>query len=118
MRAPVRPGAGKIIKKPQSRLIGEVWAMRIALAQTDCALGEVAENIDHAREQIKQAADQGADLVVFPELSLHGYHLGALKRDCSIEASDPRLLELSLLGPDVLVGFHEHTSLRAYNTAA
>ncbi|KIZ19703.1 nitrilase-related carbon-nitrogen hydrolase [Streptomyces natalensis] len=92
--------------------------MRIALAQTDCVLGEVAENVDLASEQIKQAADQGADLVVFPELSLHGYHLGALKRDDSIEARDPRLLELSLLGPDVLVGFHEHTSLRAYNTAA
>ncbi|MFF4950353.1 nitrilase-related carbon-nitrogen hydrolase [Streptomyces chattanoogensis] len=92
--------------------------MRIALAQTDCVLGEVAENLDHAREQIQQAAEQGADLVVFPELSLHGYHLGALKRDASIEARDPRLLELSLLGPDVLLGFHEHTSLRAYNTAA
>ncbi|MEV0371531.1 nitrilase-related carbon-nitrogen hydrolase [Streptomyces sp. NPDC050636] len=92
--------------------------MLIALAQTDCVLGEVAENLDHAREQIAQAAAQAADLVVFPELSLHGYHLGALKRDSSIEARDPRLLELSTLGPDVLVGFHEHTSLRAYNTSA
>lgn len=92
--------------------------MLIALAQTDSVLGEVAENIDHAREQIEQAAAQDADLVVFPELSLHGYHLGALKRDASIEARDPRLLELSTLGPDVLVGFHEHTSLRAYNTCA
>ncbi|TJZ42797.1 amidohydrolase [Streptomyces piniterrae] len=92
--------------------------MLIALAQTDCVLGEVAENVGHAHEQIEQAAAQGADLVVFPELSLHGYHLGALKRDSSIESRDPRLLELSTIGPDVLVGFHEHTSLRAYNTCA
>src|SRR4051812_8439073 len=92
--------------------------MLIALAQTDCVLGEVSENLKIAHEQIEQAAAQGADVVVFPELSLHGYHLGALKRDESIEASDPRLLELSTLGPDALVGFHEHTSLRAYNTAA
>lgn len=92
--------------------------MLIALAQTDCVLGEVEENFKIAREQIEQAAAQGADLVVFPELSLHGYHLGALKRDESIQANDPRLLELSTLGPDVLVGFHEQTSLRAYNTAA
>ncbi|MGD3106584.1 nitrilase-related carbon-nitrogen hydrolase [Streptomyces sp. YGL11-2] len=92
--------------------------MLIALAQTDCVLGDVPENLRIAREQIEQAAAQGADLVVFPELSLHGYHLGALKRDKSIEASDSRLLELSTLGPDVLVGFHEHTSLRAYNTSA
>ena len=92
--------------------------MRIALAQTDCVLGDVPENLDVAQEQIGQAAAQGADLVVFPELSLHGYHLGALKRDASVEARDPRLLELSLQGPDVLAGFHEHTSLRAYNTSA
>ncbi|MCB5911205.1 nitrilase-related carbon-nitrogen hydrolase [Streptomyces pinistramenti] len=92
--------------------------MRIALAQTDCVLGDVPENLAVAREQIEQAAAQGADLVVFPELSLHGYHLGALERDMSVEARDPRLLELSTLGPDVQVGFHEHTSLRAYNTSA
>ncbi|MFJ9411781.1 nitrilase-related carbon-nitrogen hydrolase [Streptomyces sp. NPDC101393] len=92
--------------------------MRIALAQTDCVLGDVPENLEVAQEQIGQAAAQGADLVVFPELSLHGYHLGALKRDASVEARDPRLLELSLQGPDVLAGFHEHTSLRAYNTSA
>ncbi|MFI9079074.1 nitrilase-related carbon-nitrogen hydrolase [Streptomyces sioyaensis] len=91
--------------------------MLIALAQTDCVLGDVEANLEIAREQIEQSAAQGADLVVFPELSLHGYHLGALKRDESLEANDPRLLELSTLGPDVLVGFHEHTSLRAYNTA-
>lgn len=92
--------------------------MRVALAQTDCVLGEVDENLKVAREQVAQAGAQGADLVVFPELSLHGYHLGALSRDTSLAADDPRLLGLSLHGPDVLVGLHEHTSLRAYNTSA
>ncbi|MFI1161107.1 nitrilase-related carbon-nitrogen hydrolase [Streptomyces sioyaensis] len=91
--------------------------MLIALAQTDCVLGDVEANLEIAREQIERSAAQGADLVVFPELSLHGYHLGLLKRDESLEANDPRLLELSTLGADVLVGFHERTSLRAYNTA-
>ncbi|MEW2526759.1 nitrilase-related carbon-nitrogen hydrolase [Streptomyces sp. NPDC047071] len=91
--------------------------MRVALAQTDCVLGEVDENLEVARECVAQARAQSADLVVFPELSLHGYHLGALKRDTSLPADDPRLLGLSLLGPDVLVGLHEHTSLRAYNTS-
>lgn len=92
--------------------------MRVALAQTDCVLGEVDENLDVAREQVARAGAQGADLVVFPELSLHGYHLGALRRDTSLAVDDPRLLGLSLHGPDVLVGLHEHTALRAYNTAA
>ncbi|MFG2194846.1 nitrilase-related carbon-nitrogen hydrolase [Streptomyces sp. NPDC048639] len=92
--------------------------MRVALAQTDSVLGDVEANIETAREQIGQAVAQGADLVVFPELSLNGYHLGGLERDTSIETRDPRLAELSMLGADVVVGFHEHTSLRAYNTAA
>ncbi|CAM5640691.1 carbon-nitrogen hydrolase [Streptomyces spiroverticillatus] len=92
--------------------------MRVALAQTDCVLGDVDANLEHARDQIRQAVAQGADLVVFPELSLHGYHLGALKQDTSVEARDPRLMELSTLGADVVVGFHEYTSMRAYNTSA
>ncbi len=92
--------------------------MRVALAQTDCELGDVDSNLALAREQIEQAVAQGANLVVFPELSLHGYHLGGLKRDESISAQDPRVLELSTLGADVMVGLHEHTSLRAYNTSA
>lgn len=76
------------------------------------------ENLAEARDQVGQAAAQGADLVVFPELSLHGYHLGGLQRDTSMDAKDIRLLELSTLGPDVIVGLHEHTSLRAYNASA
>lgn len=55
----------------------------MALAQTDCVLGDVDTNLAVAREQTEQAAAQGADLVVFPELSLHGYHLGALHQDAS-----------------------------------
>ncbi|MGW7412565.1 nitrilase-related carbon-nitrogen hydrolase [Streptomyces sp. NPDC054863] len=91
--------------------------MRVALAQTDCVLGDVEANLAAARDQIRQAVAQGSDLVVFPELSLHGYHLGALKQDTSVEARDPRLMELSTLGADVVVGFHEYTSMRAYNTS-
>ncbi|MFJ6696318.1 nitrilase-related carbon-nitrogen hydrolase [Streptomyces sp. NPDC091272] len=91
--------------------------MRVALAQTDCVLGDVEANLAAARDGIRQAVAQGADLVVFPELSLHGYHLGALKQDTSVEARDPRLAELSTLGADVVVGFHEYTSMRAYNTS-
>ena len=95
--------------------------MRVALAQTDSVLGDVEANLEIAAEQVELALTQGADLVVFPELSLHGYHLGALKRDAeleSLEMRDPRLLELSRAGPAVLPGFHERTSMRAYNTSA
>jgi len=91
--------------------------MRVALAQTDCVLGDFETNLETARATIKQAAAQDADLVVFPELSLHGYALGALDQDVSVSATDPRVLGLSDLGPDVLVGLYEDGELRRYNSA-
>ncbi len=91
--------------------------MRVALAQTDCVLGDFETNLETARATIKQAAAQDADLVVFPELSLHGYALGALDGDVSVSATDPRVLGLSEFGPDVLVGLYEDGELRRYNSA-
>lgn len=49
--------------------------LRIALAQTDCVLGDVDANLENHLEQIGKAAKEGAQLVVFPELSLTGYSL-------------------------------------------
>lgn len=92
--------------------------VRIALAQVDCALGEVEANLGRAEERIAEARAQGAELVVFPELSLHGYHLGKLAGDRSISAADQRFARLSAVGPDVLVGFHEDGGTRTYNAAA
>lgn len=92
--------------------------MRIALAQTDCKLGDVTANLDQMQEMIAQAAAGGADLIVFPELAVHGYALGAAPGDRSLTASDERLTSLSQNGPDVLAGFHEDGGLRVYNSAA
>lgn len=92
--------------------------MRIALAQTDCVLGDVEENLARAHATVSEAASRGADLVVFPELSLHGYTLGQLAGDTSIAADDERLAELSSHGPDVLVGLHEDGRLRRFNSAS
>jgi predicted amidohydrolase len=53
---------------PTRRAAGGLDGMRVALAQTDCVLGDVDANVEAARDQIRQAVAQGADLVVFPEL--------------------------------------------------
>ncbi|MGH3435643.1 MAG: nitrilase-related carbon-nitrogen hydrolase [Sciscionella sp.] len=92
--------------------------MRVALAQVDCVLGEVDANLKQAKEWIGDASTQGADLVVFPELSVHGYPLGKAQGEQSVSAGDPRLTALSQAGPDVLVGFHEDGGVRAYNAAS
>jgi predicted amidohydrolase len=92
--------------------------VRIALAQVDCALGDVPANLARAGECVAEAAGRGADLVVFPELSLHGYPLGGVAGDRSIAAADDRLAALAEAGPDVLVGFHEDGRVRTYNSAA
>ncbi len=91
---------------------------RIALAQVDCRLGEVAGNLKLATTCVQQAAEQGVDLVVFPELSLHGYSLGGLDDDVSLRLDDGRLAELSRHGPAVLIGLLEDGGLRTFNTAA
>jgi N-carbamoylputrescine amidase len=51
--------------------------MRVVLAQIDCLLGDVDENLRRAKEIIARAKSEGADLIVFPELSLAGYALRA-----------------------------------------
>jgi len=93
--------------------------VRIALAQMDCALGEVEKNLEMARDQCRQAAAQGAELTVFPELSLHSYSLGQVAGgDRALPSDDARLLALADQDMDVLVGFHEDGGVRTYNSAA
>ncbi len=50
--------------------------MKIALAQIDCRLGNIPANIETHRAALAEVKERGgADLVLFPELSLTGYRL-------------------------------------------
>ena len=49
--------------------------LTLGLAQIKTTLGDVCANLDHHLEYIEQAAAQGVQLLVFPELSLSGYAL-------------------------------------------
>jgi predicted amidohydrolase len=49
--------------------------LNLALAQINTRLGDVEANLDKHLSLIRDARSQGADLIVFPELSLTGYVL-------------------------------------------
>ncbi len=47
--------------------------MRVALAQVEARVGDFARNLDALAAAQREAREQGADVVVFPEMSLVGY---------------------------------------------
>jgi predicted amidohydrolase len=96
--------------------------MRIMIAQIDSQPGEFGINYVHAQRVITHAVSEGADLVVFPELSLSGYSIGDLKDDISIVPDDQRIVKLAkeAKGAGLLLGFAEAQAhgLHIYNSAA
>src|SRR5512146_1689852 len=83
--------------------------MNLALAQIATKLGDVESNLEKHLDYIKQAKEQKADLLVFPELSLTGYVLQDLvptvaHRPDAQDAIFGPLLKASR-DLDVMVGF-------------
>ena len=62
--------------------------LRIGLAQVNATVGDLAGNSDKVIEWTRRAADRGARLVVFTEMSLTGYPVEDLVlRTSFVEAS-------------------------------
>ncbi len=62
--------------------------LRIALAQVNSTVGDLAGNAATVVEWTRRAADAGADLIVFPEMMLTGYPVEDLAlRDSFVDAS-------------------------------
>ncbi len=60
---------------PKSKTRSEFGAITIALAQMDVPVGQPETNLAQARDLAAQAGDAGVDLLLLPELWLHGYDL-------------------------------------------
>ena len=91
------------------------------MAQIDCLLGDVEANLRRAMEVVAEAKDEGADLVVFPELSLAGYALKEFSTDVAIDARSEPILSLAEEAGEmrVVVGFcEEGRGFHVYNSAA
>ena len=95
--------------------------MRVALAQIDCLLGDVDENLRRAKEVVAKARAEGVDLLVFPELTLAGYALREFSSEVAIEAQSKLLISLAEEAEEmaVVVGFcEEGRGFHTYNSAA
>ena len=73
----------------------------VALAQIAPRLGDLRANLARHLELLGEAAGQGADLVVFPELSLTGYFLKDLVTDSAVRLDGPELGALAEVTRDV-----------------
>ncbi|MEU4241018.1 NAD+ synthase [Actinoplanes sp. NPDC026619] len=70
--------------------------LRIALAQVNSTVGDIAGNAAAVRRWSREAADAGAQLVAFPEMMLTGYPIEDLVfRDSFVAASQAALLNLA-----------------------
>jgi len=87
-------------------------SLRIALAQIAPRLGLLDENLARHHALIEDAREEGAGLVVFPELGLTGYLLQDLAADVAMRLDDPRLTELaaSTTGLSAIVSFVEESA--------
>jgi NAD+ synthetase len=99
--------------------------MKIAAAQINPTIGDIAGNVEKILQNIGRAKELGAQLVVFPELSLVGYPpRDLLERGSFVEANIEALNALAAKAKDisVLVGYVEKNPVPEgkplYNAAA
>jgi len=97
--------------------------LAIAVAQLNATVGDVTGNADKVRQARKEAAAQGADIVLLPELFLAGYPPEDLVLKPSFQAACRTALEglareTSAGGPAALVGVPWVEKGRLYNAVA
>jgi len=94
--------------------------LKLAIAQIDCHLGDLEANLRTHLELTTGAIKQGAQIIVFPELSLTGYHLqervAAIALPQNAKFLDPFREQSRRI--DILVGLVlESPDHRVYNSA-
>jgi predicted amidohydrolase len=92
----------------------------ISLAQIAPFLGDRGRNLDLHLARIAEARSAGADLVVFPELSLTGYFLRDMVADVAMPADSLEIERLLCTSGDmsVVLGFAEQSPQQRFYNAA
>jgi predicted amidohydrolase len=95
-------------------------AFRVGIAQINPKLGDLQSNLALYEEKIRQGVGEGADLLLFPELSLTGYFLRDMVPNVALRLSSPEISELKKLSRKIsfVAGLVEESSdYRFYNAA-
>jgi len=96
--------------------------LTLALAQIDLLVGDVQGNLAHAVSEAVRARDEwGADLILFPELTLSGYPPEDLLFHRGLRTQiNAALVELAAAAPGIglVVGFPEYEGAQIFNSAA
>jgi predicted amidohydrolase len=95
--------------------------MIIALYQGAGKPTEVEENLKIIHAKSVSAADQGADLIIFPELFLSGYNIGQTVQDLAQQADGPAYHQAARIAREadiaILYGYPERLDTEVYNSA-
>src|SRR5512135_6418 len=95
--------------------------MKIAIAQINCTVGDLAGNAAKIADYAQRAKAQGADILLTPELGLCGYPPeDLLLRDGFYHACDTVLRDLAshMQGITVIVGHPHKVGKSCYNAAS
>ncbi len=97
--------------------------MRIALAQINSAPGDLRGNLETHLDRIRAAIEAGADLIVFPELSLAGDFQDGVGSSLALSMGSHELQEIAAASREIhiVAGFIERGRIRRYkryNSAA
>lgn len=95
--------------------------LKIALAITNSQVGRIDFNLEAMHRQVNEAANNGADVICFPEMSITGYYNNPELKKWSLPCACPELDTVSTLASSssiaILAGFSEIDSeKRVYAT--
>ncbi|MGZ5023136.1 MAG: carbon-nitrogen hydrolase family protein [Chthoniobacterales bacterium] len=95
--------------------------MKIAAAQIDCTLGDIAANVRKLGEFAARAKNAGAELIIFPEMSDTGYAMSVI-RECATTWNDGAVPELRQIAKRLVIaivcGVSERDGACIYNSQA
>ncbi len=94
--------------------------MRVSIVQFKPKLGNLSYNIEKSVQFVKSCIKEGAEICLFPELSLTGYNLQDLTYEVSLRKNDERLLPLLELSKEIgiIVGLIEETDEHIFFNSA